>query len=178
MNLRLAEEQEIYKRRSYPLLYLVKKPDSRKEKENIVYSNSGLFYIFIIVILFTCLGILLNIGLKIQSINYQKSIYEINEMISLEEERSDRLLLKISELKSPSRIIEAAKNDLNMDMARDFMIVEISDSGLENSEKIYNYISKNTPTVVKNYDSFLGTIYYIQDIVLVVSESVLTFFIP
>ncbi|MBE3093304.1 MAG: hypothetical protein IMZ51_06615 [Chloroflexi bacterium] len=178
MNLRLAEEQEIYKRRSYPLLYLVKKPDSREEKENIVHSNSGLFYIFIIVILFTCLGILLNIGLKIQGINYQKSIYEINEMISLEEERSDRLLLKISELKSPSRIIEAAKNDLNMDMAGDFKIVEISDSGLENSEKIYNYISKNTPTVVKNYDSFLGTIYYIQDIVLVVSESVLTFFIP
>jgi len=178
MNLRLAEEQEIYKRRSYPLLYLVKKSDSRKEKENIVYSNSGLFYIFIIVILFTCLGILLNIGLKIQSINYQKSIYEINEMISLEEERSDRLLLKISELKSPSRIIEAAKNDLNMDIARVLRIVEISDSGLENNEKIYNYISKNTTTVVKNYDSFLGTIYYIQDIVLVVSESVLTFFIP
>ncbi|NQT66457.1 MAG: hypothetical protein HQ569_02630 [Actinobacteria bacterium] len=178
MNLRLAEEQEIYKRRSYPLLYLVKKPDIREDRENIVYSNSGLFYIFIIVILFTCLGILLNIGLKIQSINYQKSIYEINEMISLEEERSDRLLLKISELKSPSRIIEAAKNDLNMDMARDFRIVEISDSRLENSEKIYNYISKNTPTVVKNYDSFLGTIYYIQDIILVVSESVLTFFIP
>ncbi len=178
MNLRLAEEQEVYKRRSYPLLYLVKKPDSGKEKENIVYSNSGLFYIFIIVILFTCLGILLNAGLKMQSINYQKSIYEINEMISLEEERSDRLLLKISELKSPSRIIEAAKNDLNMDMAGDFRIVEISDSGLENNENIYNYISKNTTTVVKNYDSFLGTIYYIQDIVLVVSESVLTFFIP
>ncbi|GAH12355.1 unnamed protein product, partial [marine sediment metagenome] len=125
-----------------------------------------------------CLGILLNAGLKIQSINYQKSIYEINEIISLEEERSDRLLLKISELKSPSRIIEAAKNDLNMDMAGDFRIVEISDSGLENNENIYNYISKNTTTVVKNYDSFLGTIYYIQDIVLVVSESVLTFFIP
>jgi hypothetical protein len=29
-----------------------------------------------------------------------------------------------------------------------------------------------------NYDNLLGTIYYIQDIVLVVSESVLTFFIP
>ncbi len=178
MNLRLAEEQKVYKRRSYPLLYLVKKPDSGKEKENIVYSNSGLFYIFVIVILFTCLGILLNVGLKIQSINYQKSIYEINEMISLEGERSDRLLLKISELKSPSRIIEAAKNDLKMDMAGDFRIVEILDSGIENNEKIYNYISKNTTTVVKNYDSFLGTIYYIQDIVLVVSESVLTFFIP
>ncbi len=178
MNLRLAEEQEIYKRRSYPLLYLVKKPDGAKGKENIVYTSSGLFYIFIVVIIFACLGILLNVGLKIQSINYQKSIYEINGMISLEEERSNRLVLKISELKSPSRIIEAAKNGLNMEMDGDSKIVEISDSGLENNEKVYNYISRNKNTVAKNYDSFLGTIYYIQDIVLVVSESVLTFFIP
>jgi cell division protein FtsL len=178
MNLRLAEKQEIYRRKSYPLLYLVKEPDNGREKENVVYSNSGLFYIFVIVIIFACLGILLNIGLKIQSINYQKSIYETNEMISLENERSDRLLLKISELKSPSRIIEVAKSNLNMDMTDNLKIVEISDSGLENNEKIYDYISKNKDTIVKNYDGFLGTIYYIQNIVLVVSESVLTFFIP
>ena len=58
-------------------------------------------------------------------------------------------------------------------------MVEISDSGLKNNEKIYNYISNDTGTAaVRNYDGFLGTIYYIQDIVLVVSESVLTFFIP
>ncbi|HEY4695728.1 MAG TPA: cell division protein FtsL [Candidatus Hydromicrobium sp.] len=178
MNLRVAEKQEIYKRKSYPLLYLVKEPDGGREKENVVYSNSGLFYIFVIVIIFACLGVLLNIGLKIQSINYQKSIYEINEMVSLEDERSDRLLLEISELKSPSRIIEAARNDLGMDMTDNLKIVEISNSGLENNEKIYNYISGNTDTLAKNYDSFLGAIYYIQDIVLVVSESVLTFFIP
>ena len=178
MNLRLAEKQEIYKRKSYPLLYLVKKPDYEERKEDIVYSNSGLFYIFIVIILFACLGVLLNIGLNFQSVNYQKSIYEINEMISLEEERSDRLLLKISELKSPSRIIEAAEGDLNMNMSDDFKIVKVSGSGIKNNEKIYNYISRDTTTVAKNYDSFLGTIYYIQDIVLVVSEGILTFFIP
>ncbi len=178
MNLRLAEKQEIYRRRTHPLLYLVKTERDERVKENIVYNSSGLFYIFIIVIIFACLGVLLNIGLKIQGINYQKNIYDISEMISLENERSDRLQLKISELKSPSRIIEVAENNLNMEMAANSEIVEISNSGLENNEKIYDYISRNANIVTKNYDSFLGTIYYIQDIVLVVSESVLTFFIP
>src|SRR4030043_2734 len=137
MNLRWAEKPDIYKRKSNPLLYLVKDPDGGREKENVVYSNSGLFYIFVVVIIFACLGILLNIGLKIQSINYQKNIYEINEMISLEKERSDRLLLKISELKSPSRIIEAAKNDLAMNMTDNLKVVEISNIGLENNGRIY-----------------------------------------
>lgn len=178
MNLRLAEKQEIYRRKSYPLLYLVKESDNGRGKENVVYSNSSLFYIFVIGIIFACLGVLLNIGLKVQSINYQKSIYETNEMISLEEERGDRLLLEISELKSPSRIIETARNNLGMGIANDLKIVGISNSGLENNEKIYNYISGNTDIIAKNYDSFLGAIYYIQDIVLVVSEGVLTFFIP
>src|SRR4030043_185727 len=140
MNLRLAEKPDIYKRKSYPLLYLVKDPDGGREKENVVYSNSGLFYIFVVVIIFACLGVLLNIGLKIQSINYQKNIYEINEMISLEKERSDRLLLKISELKSPSRIIEAAKNDLAMNMTDNLKVVEISNTGLENKKYIITYL--------------------------------------
>ncbi|MDD5622097.1 MAG: hypothetical protein PHQ09_02900 [Actinomycetota bacterium] len=178
MNLRLAEKQDICKRRSYPLLYLVKEPDGGREKEKVVYSNSGLFYIFVVVIIFVCLGVLLNIGLKIQSVNYQRNIYETNGMISLEKERSDRLLLKISELRSPSRVIEAAENDLDMNMTDNLKIIDISNSGLENNEKIYNYISANTDTITRNYDGFLGAIYYIQDIVLVVSESVLTFFIP
>jgi cell division protein FtsL len=179
MNLGLAEKRENYKRRSIPLLYLAKRPDEDKDPENVIYSSRGLFYIIIIAIIFTCLGILLNIGLKIQSVSYEKSLYKINEMISLEEERSDRLLMKISELKSPSRIIEVATNDLNMDISDDFKVVEISDSGLKNNEKIYNYISSDTGAAeVRDYDGFLGTIYYVQDIVLVVSESVLTFFIP
>jgi len=179
MNLELAGKRENYRRKSNPLLYLVKRPDGGRAEENVIYSNRGLFYIIVIAIIFTCLGILLNIGLKIQSVSYEKSVYKINEMISMEEERSDRLLMKISELRSPSRIIEVATNDLNMSMSDDFQVFEISDSGLKNNEKIYNYISNDTGTsAVRNYDGFLGTIYYIQDIVLVVSESVLTFFIP
>ena len=179
MNIGLAEKRENYRRKSYPLLYLAKNNDDGRDEKNIIYSNRGLFYIIVVAIIFTCLGVLLNIGLKIQSVNYEKSVYKTNEMISLEEERSDRLLLRISELRSPSRIIEAAENDLNMDISGNFQVVEISDSGLKNNEKIYNYISNDIDTTaVRNYDSFLGTIYYVQDIVLVVSESVLTFFIP
>lgn len=179
MNIGLAEKRENYRRKSYPLLYLAKNHNDGRDEKNIIYSNRGLFYIIVVAIIFTCLGVLLNIGLKIQSVNYEKSVYKTNEMISLEEERSDRLLLRISELRSPSRIIEAAENDLNMDISGNFQVVEISDSGLKNNEKIYNYISNDIDTTaVRNYDSFLGTIYYVQDIVLVVSESVLTFFIP
>lgn len=178
MNIGLAEKQEIYKRKTQPLLYLVRTEGKDGMKENVVYSSSGLFYVFVIVIIFACLGILLNIGLKVQGINYQKDIYQITEMISLENERSDRLQLKISELKSPSRIIEVAQNDLSMEIAGNSRMIEISNTGLENNEKIYDYISKNTNSITENYEGFLGTIYYIQDIVLVVSESVLTFFIP
>ena len=178
MNVRLAEKQDIYRREKQPILYLVKKEDEGGVKENIVYSHNALFYILVMVIIFACLGILLNIGLKIQSISYQKEIYQLTEMISLENERSDRLQLKISELKSPSRIIEIAENDLDMEISDDSRIIEISNEGLENNENIYNYISKNTDNAARDYKGFLGTIYYIQDIVNVVSESVLTFFIP
>jgi len=178
MNLRLAEKQQIYKSRTKPLLYLIKTDDDGRMDKNIIYTGGGLFYIFVLVIIFACMGFLLNVGLKIQSINYQEEINEINEMILLENERNDRLELKISELKSPSRIIEVAENNLNMDIAGDSKVIKISNSGLENNEKINDYIAKNTDRVAANYDSFLGTIYYIQDIVLVVSEGVLTFFIP
>ena len=58
-------------------------------------------------------------------------------------------------------------------------IVGISGENIVNNEKIFNYISRENMTDISgNYDSLLGTIYYFQDIVLVVSESVLTFFIP
>ncbi|MEA2016339.1 MAG: cell division protein FtsL [Actinomycetota bacterium] len=178
MNVRLAEKGKEYKRRAPSLLYLVKSDDKVSAGEDVVYRESGLFYIFVIAIILTCLGILLNIGLKVQNINYRKGIYEINEMISLENERNDRLQLEIAELKSPDRIIGVAENDLNMNIADDSRVIKISSSGLENNEKIYNYMAKSESRVTGNYDSFLGTIYYVQDIVLVVSEGVLTFFIP
>lgn len=180
MNLRLAEKKEFYKRKSPPVLYLVEK-DSGVEKGKNITKSRGVFPLLLAAVLFLCLGILLNIGLRMQSINYQKKIYEINEMISLEEERTDRLSLKVSELKSPSRIINIAGNELGMEISEGLNTVELSNSILENNEKIYDYVSKdNTPILdnIEKYDNFLGTIYYIKDIVKVISESVLTFFIP
>ena len=100
-------------------------------------------------------------------------------MISIEEDRSDRLKLKISSLRAPSRILTAAEDELDMKADNDLQVVGISGSNIVNNEKIFNYISRENMTeITGNYDNLLGTIYYFQDIVLVVSESVLTFFIP
>jgi cell division protein FtsL len=178
MNIGLAEKQEIYRGRTKPLLYMVKTEEDGNTCRNVVYTGSGLFYIFVLIIILACTGLLLNVGLKIQGTNYQKEINEINEMILLENERADRLQLKISELKSPARIIEVAQNDLDMDISEDSLVVEISNSEFDNNAIINDYIARNTDEVATNYDGFLSTVYYIQDIAMVVSESVLTFFIP
>ncbi|MCJ7666491.1 MAG: cell division protein FtsL, partial [Actinobacteria bacterium] len=115
----------------------------------------------------------------VQNINYQKNIFEFNQMILLEEERADRLRLEVSSLKSPSRIQKVAGEEMEMKVGGDIETVELSGQGIINSEKIYNYIVREEPEALEvNYDNLLGTIYYIQDIVLLVSESVLTFFIP
>jgi len=161
-------------------LYLVGGNNAKKPAEQILYGNSGLFYIIVIVSLFACLGLLSSIGLKVQNINYQKNIFELNEMISIEEDRVDRLKLEISSLKTPSRILTAAESELEMQPDGEFEVIGLSEQGINNNEKIFNYISReNTPAVMTgNYDSLLGMIYHVQDIVLVVSESVLTFFIP
>ena len=162
-----------------PMLYLVKGTDSDDQAKQMLYGNSGPFYIMVIIILFACLGLLLNIGLKVQNINYQKEIFKLNEMISIEEERSDRLRLEISYLRTPSRILAAAEDDLDMTADNDLQVLEISGSSIVNNEKIFDYISReNVADISGNYDNLLGTIYYFQDIILVVSESVLTFFIP
>ena len=145
----------------------------------VLYGSSGLFYVSVVIILMACLGLLLNIGLRVQNINYQNNIYDLNEMILLEEERADRLRLEISSLKAPSRIQEAAEEKIDMDTSGEFEVVELSGQGLINNEKIYDYIARDESAGLEiDYDNLLGTIYYIQDIVLVVSESVLTFFIP
>ncbi len=161
-------------------LYLVGGNNAKKPAGQMLYGNSGLFYIIVIVSLFACLGLLSSIGLKVQNINYQKSIFELNEMISIEEDRVDRLKLEISSLKTPSRILTAAESELEMQPDEEFEVIGLSEQGINNNEKIFNYISReNTPAVMTgNYDSLLGMVYYVQDVVLVVSESVLTFFIP
>ncbi len=176
MNSRITEE-EFYNRKTYPLLYFVKKQENYEEKK-VLQTRPGVFYILIIVVIFLCLGILFNFGLKIQSINYENKILETNEMIYLEKERSDRLQLKISELKSPARIISKAGNDLGMEISDNLKIMQVSSIKLASDAEKNNYIEKNTTVELKKYDNFLGTIYGIEDIIMVVSEGVLTFFIP
>lgn len=177
MSTRSAQVHEIYKNRR-PLLYMIGSRNDASQRP-VLYGSSGLFYVSVVIILMACLGLLLNIGLRVQNINYQNNIYDLNEMILLEEERADRLRLEISSLKAPSRIQEAAEEKIDMDTSGESEIVELSGQGLINNEKIYDYIARDESAGLEiDYDNLLGTIYYIQDIVLVVSESVLTFFIP
>jgi cell division protein FtsL len=176
MSTRLAEE-ELYSRKSYPLLYLVNKQENTG-REKVIQSHTGIFYVCMIVVVFACIGLLLNIGLKTQAINYDKKIFYNNEMISIEKERTDRLKLKISELKNPGRIINIAENDLGMEMSENIKVMRVVGVNLVKEEKIYDYIAKNSSPELKQYDNFLGTIYSIKDIIMVVSEGVLTFFIP
>ncbi|MCJ7665860.1 MAG: hypothetical protein MUO59_03900, partial [Actinobacteria bacterium] len=107
MSTRFAQAQKINKSRR-PLLYMVESGNDAAAQEPVLYGSSGLFYVFIIIILMACIGLLLNIGLRVQNINYQKNIFEFNQMILLEEERADRLRLEVSSLKSPSRIQKVA----------------------------------------------------------------------
>ena len=173
-----VKKKDIYKRKTYPPLYLVGREHKDDGKNNVVHSKSAVFPVFLVVILFLCLSVLSSVVLKVQSINYQNKIYETTGMISLENERADRLLLKISELRSPARIKTIAESDLGMQMSGKLKAVKISDSGLDNNEKIYDYIVGSQSSIMDSYDSFLGTIYHVQDIVMVVSEGILTFFIP
>lgn len=176
MSTRLAVE-ELYSRKSYPLLYLVNKQEDTG-REKVIQSRTGIFYVCMIVAIFACLGLLLNIGLKTQAVNYDKKIFGNNEMISIEKERADRLKLKISELKNPDRIITVAENDLGMKMSENIKVMRVVGVNLAQEEKINDYIAKNSTPALKQYDNFLGTIYSIKDIIMVVSEGVLTFFIP
>ena len=177
MSARSAQVHEIYRNRR-PLLYMIEGSSNALQKP-VLYGSSGLFYVSVVIILMACLGLLLNIGLRVQNISYKDDIYDLNEMILLEEERADRLRLEISSLKAPSRIQETAEEKIGMDQSGEFEIVELSGQGLINNEKIYDYMARDESGGLEvNYDNLLGMIYYIQDIVLVVSESVLTFFIP
>jgi len=175
-NSRLAEE-EIFNRKTYPLLYLVNRQEDTG-REKVLHTRSGVFYVMIIVVIFLAMGILLNIGLKIQNINYERKIIETNELVSLEKERADRLNLKISELTGPSRVIEIAEEDLGMKISDRIKITRISGEEVGAQEKVYDYMETNPSEVIANYDNFIGTIYNVKDIIMVVSEGVLTFFIP
>jgi len=175
-NLKAAEEEIFYKK-NQPLLYLVNR-ENENGKEKIIQTRSGFFYVMIIIVFFLSMAILLNIGLKIQAINYERKIIDVNELISVEKERSDRLTLKISELTSPARIITSAQDELGMQISDKIKVMKISGSDLGMQEKVLDYIVNKPTNSLKEYDSLLGTINSLKDIVMVVSEGVLTFFIP
>ena len=176
MNTRLAEEQ-VFNRKAYPLLYLVNQ-QQKYGPEKIIQSRSGIFYVMAVIVVFLSIAVLLNIGLKIQAINYERKIISINEMIAMEQERSDRVLLKISELKSPARIIETAESSLGMEISDEIKIMQVKGSKSADGEEMSDYTAEKISPEVQAYDSFIATVYNVRDIVMVVSEGVLTFFIP
>ena len=176
MNLKFTKE-ELYNRKPYPLLYLIKRQEGSTSKR-ILQPSSGMFYISMTSLIFLCLGVFLNIGLEIQSINYEKKIFETNKSVLLEKERSDRLQLKISELKSPARIISKAESELGMKISDNIKIMQITGVNLQNNSEINYLIEKEPGSALKKYDNYLGKINGLKDIVMVVSEGILTFFIP
>jgi len=175
-NLKPAEEEIFYKK-NQPLLYLVKR-EEENGREKIIQTRSGFFYIMVIIVIFSSLAVMLNAGLKIQAINYERKIIDVNELISIEKERSDRLALKVSELTSPDRIINVAQEDLGMQISDNIRVMEIAGASLSAEEKVQEYIAGTLSNSLEEYDNFLGTINSLKDIVMVVSEGVLTFFIP
>lgn len=170
-------KEELFNRKSHPISYSIKRQEDSTTIK-VIQSSSAMFYISITALIFLCLGLFLNIGLEMKSINYKKKIFETDKLITLEKERSDRLQLKISALKSPARIISKAENELGMEISDNIKIMQIVEVNSQNNSKI-NYLIENDPgSALKKYDNFLGKIYGLEGIVMVVSEGILTFFIP
>jgi cell division protein FtsL len=176
MNSKFAEK-ELYTGKSFPLPYSIKRQEDFANRR-VLQSSSGMFYISMIALVFLCLGVFLNISLKIQSINYEKKIFETNKLILLEKERSDRLQLKISGLKSPAKILSMAESELGMKISDNIKIMRITGVNLQNNSEINYLIEKKSGSELKIYDNFLKNISGLEDIVMVVSEGILTFFIP
>jgi ABC-type antimicrobial peptide transport system permease subunit len=205
-----AEEDKI-ELQDKPVLKLIRNAETSPKKDYFLYYNSGVFPILMVIIFFLCIGVIINIGLRIQNLNYDKKIYSINKLIDSEKERSDRLNLKISELKSPSRIagdLFSENAGTNISNQKDSNSNEITAQTNKNitgqtelkNQKSINYIN------LKNLDIFYSKTandaviseqetnsndnkYYkgvnlititknIKDVLMVVSEGILTFFIP
>ena len=195
--------QEQIEYQNEPVLRLIKNENEAQKKEYFLYYNSGVFPILMFVIFFLCAGIIINIGLRIQNMNYDKKIYSIDQLISSEKERTDRLNLKISELKSPSRIADEVfpENENNppdtgntadgeeinttgqsegKDTAaegyRDFRNLDIQYSKTAN-DAIISGVEEND---IENFGgvNLVSILKSSKDILLVVSEGILTFFIP
>ena len=195
--------QEQIEYQNEPVLRLIKNEPEAQKKEYFIYYNSGVFPILMVVIFFLCIGVIINIGLRIQNINYDKKIYSINQLVSSEKERTDRLNLKVSELKSPSRIADKvflenkqavnsentvsgelknntgqteAKNITAADGYRNFKNLDIVFSKTAN-DAIVSSVDEGNVKNIKGVD-FVSILKSTKNILMVVSEGILTFFIP
>ena len=195
------QEQVDYQ--SGPVLRLVKNEPQSQKREYSLYYNSGVFPILMIIIFFLCIGVIINIGLRVQNMNYNKEIYTIDQLISSETERTDRLTLKIAELKSPSRIAavafleneeEASFNnteslDLNNStnqVAAKSMAPAASYRSFKNLDIMYSKTANDVVLSAAEEDNvenikganFVSILKNSKNILMVVSEGILTFFIP
>ena len=196
-------EQEYYEE---PIqnLRLVKNDNTvRREKEQYyLYYNSGIFPIFLVIILFLCIGVIINIGLRIQNFSYDRTINNLKQSINVETNRSDRLNLRISQLKSPSylasaieikeaeegtenqhNIVSKSKTNENGDSTQ-FKKLNILYSQTANNLNITkaeldsDNNNDNINNDLTNSIGFRSVVDNIKDVLLVVSEGILTFFIP
>jgi cell division protein FtsL len=185
-----------------PVLRLVRNEQEIQKKEYFLYYNSGVFPILMVIIFFLCVGVIINIGLRIQNMNYDKKIYSINQITSSEKERTDRLNLKISELKSPSRIADivflgnekntSSENAVSVEEKNNTAQVKAKDiapEGYRNFKNLDIVYSKTANDAivssgkVDDVENFKGVnlasiLKNSKDILMVVSEGILTFFIP
>lgn len=199
-----SANQEQIELQNEPVLRLIKNEGGSPKKDFFLYYNSGVFPILMIVIFFMCVGVIINIGLRIQNMNYDKKIYSISQLISSEKERSDRLNLKISELKSPSRIAggvfsdragssNASENsaDTGKNAAGKAVLEGRTEENyikLKNLDIVYSKTANDTvvselEAANSNNQYFKGVNFVlmvknIKDVLMVVSEGILTFFIP
>ncbi len=173
----LAEKNFEYLKKNRQLYLASEKKIKAREENVFLYYDSGVFPFFLIIILLLCFVVLLNVGLRMQFVSYNRQVYELERMISLEEERSDRLNLKIAELTSPNRIIsqlDPIEEISNMHFTK----ININSGTINQNDALKNYSVKDNELEIRQYKSFANAIGNIKDIIMVVSESVLTFFIP
>ena len=186
-----------------PVLRLIKNEPEVQKREYFLYYNSGVFPILMVIIFFLCIGVITNIGLRVQNMNYDKSIYSISQLISSEKERTDRLNLKISELKSPSRIAEKVfltnEKDISTENTvlgelknstgqantkiiaaagsyKNFKNLDIVYSKTANDAVLSSVGEDNTDSI--KGENFVAILKSTKNILMVVSEGILTFFIP
>lgn len=172
----LAEKKLEYLKDSRRL-YLASEKKIKNRENVLLYYNSGVFPIFLVTILLLCLVILLNVGLRMQLLSYNNQIFDLERSISLEDERTDRLNLKIAELRSPNKVI-AHLGEQNEISYANFTKININSAIIAQNEEFKNLSAKDHEVEIKRYKSLTNAVGNIRDIIMVVSESVLTFFIP